>query len=144
MENKGGHKGPYEGGPASHDMNGEEEDKVQDIEEYIASPFLIAEDGSCTSCKKIVDMDCESIQCFRCNNSFHAIHCSEEKTCVSTATSFKNHLLPAVNKASGFAKRFGRFLFQCDYCITAEEKAGETKFRETKFNIWFYYIQIIL
>ncbi|KAL5263948.1 hypothetical protein ACHWQZ_G005139 [Mnemiopsis leidyi] len=108
-------------------MDADQEEKAPDIEDYIASPNLLAKDGSCNACDKVVDIDCESIQCFKCKNRFHAINCSNEKLCVSATTSFKNHLLPAVNKVNAFAGRFGRFLFQCDFCITAQEKAVTLK-----------------
>ena len=130
MENNDGQRGPYERDPASHDMNdmdADQEEKAPDIEDYITSPNLLAKDGSCNACDKVVDIDCESIQCFKCKNRFHAINCSNEKLCVSATTSFKNHLLPAVNKVNAFAGRFGRFLFQCDFCITAQEKAVTLK-----------------
>ena len=53
MENNDGQRGPYERDPASHDMNdmdADQEEKAPDIEDYIASPNLIAKDGSCNAC----------------------------------------------------------------------------------------------
>ena len=48
---------------------------------------------------------------------FHAINCSNEKNCV-----FSNQLLPAVNNTGAYEKRFGHFLFVCEFCMTCEEE----------------------
>ena len=79
--------------------------------------------GKCGACSsEDVDSKSEVIQCYWCKNSFHAIECSNDQFNVSAPSVFKNHLHAAVNNASPYEKRFGRFLFICNDCITLEEK----------------------
>jgi hypothetical protein len=78
--------------------------------------------GLCKACSNDeVVKSTDIVQCFWCKDSFHAINCDE--TCnVSAPTVFTAHLSHAVNNTSSYAKRFGRFLFICNDCSTAEEE----------------------
>ena len=86
-------------------------------------------DGYCALCSEGLEqeeqevIDCsEIVQCYFCKDSFHAINCKDDSCNVSATSVFKNQLSPAVNNTSSYERRFGRFLFMCDDCITLEEK----------------------
>ena len=80
-------------------------------------------DGRCEACSSEEQIGCnEVIQCYWCKDSFHAINCIDDSCNVSAPTAFTNHLSPAVNNTSPYDKRFGRFLFTCNDCVTYEEK----------------------
>ena len=82
----------------------------------------IIHDGNCSACNTSVNLDAHTVKCWFCKNSFHAINCESDKNCVSAPTVFTNQLLPALNNTGAYEKRFGRFLFACDFCMTNSEK----------------------
>ena len=86
----------------------------------------IIHDGHCGACNTSVNVDVHGINCWICKNVFHAINCANEKNCVSAPTIFTNQLLPAVNNSGAYEKRFGRFIFVCDFCMTLEEEKRAT------------------
>ena len=77
--------------------------------------------GHCLACDQDVDTLEQGIQCWFCGDYFHAINC-DDNLCVAAATVFKNHIKAAVSKSGVYERRFGRFLFSCDYCMTLEEE----------------------
>ena len=79
-------------------------------------------DGHCPACDKDVDPAIQGIKCWFCYNYFHVINCAEENLSVAASSSFNNHLKSAVTNTGVYEKRFGRFLFACDYCLTLEEE----------------------
>jgi len=82
------------------------------------APNLLVNNKYCKVCKSDIDTKTHGIQCNKCDFWFHAINCGEEKLNVSSPTSFTGHILPAVNNTGVWEKRFGRFSFTCDYCLT--------------------------
>ena len=100
----------------------------------------ILDKGICKACdNEQLDPKSVGIQCWCCKLTFHAIGCKTE--CVVSANSaFTTHLLPAVNNEPPYEKRFGRFLFVCDYCMTrketerAEADADRVGLLEEKFD----------
>ena len=85
------------------------------------APNIIT-DGQCNACHTNVNLDAHAVKCWLCKNIFHAINCENDKNCVSAPTVFTNQLLPALNNTGAYEKRFGRFLFVCDFCMTCSEK----------------------
>ena len=86
----------------------------------------IVKDGMCKHCSEKVSRDKENaIECYDCGNLFHATGCTEENFNVSSPTAFSNHLLPAVTNKGAYRKKFGRFLFVCDSCITEKEESSQ-------------------
>ena len=78
--------------------------------------------GHCKACDtENIDKSTHAIQCWFCKKYFHAINCMDSKLCVSANSAFSNTLLPAVTNTTAYERRFGRFLFSCDFCITLEE-----------------------
>ena len=122
MDDKNGQKGPIDGDPASYDIVPGKEQETSPKKLSVTSANLIV-DGICKTCDKEINMDCESVSCFNCNNDFHAIKCAST-LCVSSNTSFSSHLLQALGKVKSTTVRFGKFLFICDHCITSKEKAA--------------------
>ena len=87
------------------------------------APNLLQKNGWCKSCSSIdIVGKKEVVQCYCCKNSFHAINCLNDTCVVSAPSVFKSSLYPAVNNHAPFEKRFGRFLFMCDDCLTKDEK----------------------
>ena len=78
--------------------------------------------GHCLACDKDVNTSVQGITCWFCKNLFHAINCIDEKLSVAAPSTFNNHLQGAVANTGVYEKRFGRFLFACDYCLTIEEE----------------------
>ena len=85
-----------------------------------SAPNIIM-DGMCNACNSEVDMLQYSIQCFKCENYFHAVDCNDTSFCVSARTSFTQHLRPALDKTGSYENRFGKFFFMCDSCCTEIE-----------------------
>ena len=97
------------------------------------APNIIA-DGHCKACNTSVNLDAHTVQCWLCKNMFHAINCENDKNCVSAPTVFNNQLLPALNKSGAYEKRFGHFLFVCDFCMTKSEK-DQTMTKNDQVNV---------
>ena len=119
-----GQKGSHEGALASKNIV---EKKVPD-QNYIAAPNIV-KDGFCNHCSEEVSfVKDNAIKCHTCGYMFHAVGCSVENYNVSSPSSFTNHLLPAVTKATkSYKNKFGRFLFICDFCATEKEEATQTE-----------------
>ena len=79
-------------------------------------------DGHCLACDKEVDPLIQGIKCWFCCNYFHAINCVDENLCVAASSVFNNHLRAAVSNTGVYEKRFGHFMFSCDFCLTLEEE----------------------
>ena len=95
----------------------------EDKRDRTPPPTLIS-DSFCNACNTKVDLDLFGISCYSCKQWFHASGCSSsDLNNVSCPTYFKN-LSDAVKKTGGFAKRFGRFLFVCDFCSTENETSS--------------------
>ena len=126
MEDNDGQNGSHDGALASNDtMYKNVTKKKAPDPNYIAAQNIV-KDGMCNHCSEEVSRDKENaIECYNCGSLFHAMGCSEENYNVSSATSFSNHLLPAVTKKGAYKKKFGRFLFICDFCITEKEEATQ-------------------
>ena len=90
---------------------------------YIAAPNII-QDDCCNHCQEEVNPD-NRVQCYDCKNYFHAVGCTDDSYCVSAPSSFTSHLGPAVSNTKSYEKRFGRFLFFCNHCITVKEEMAE-------------------
>ena len=90
---------------------------------YIAAPNIIQND-CCNHCQEEVNHD-NRVQCYDCKNFFHAVGCTDDSYCVSAPSSFTSHLGPAVSNTKSYEKRFGRFLFFCNHCITVKEEMAE-------------------
>jgi len=83
------------------------------------APNLLVHNKHCNGCKSVVDISTQGIQCVKCDFWFHAINC-DDKLNVSSPTSFTGHILPAVNKSGVWERRFGKFSFTCDFCLTKQ------------------------
>ena len=79
-------------------------------------------DGHCLACDKDIDPLVQGIKCWFCCEYFHAVSCIDDNLCVAASTVFNNHLKAAVSNTGVYERRFGRFLFSCDYCLTLEEE----------------------
>ena len=77
--------------------------------------------GMCNTCESEVDVLQHAVQCFKCENHFHAVDCSSSTYCVSARTAFTQHLRPALDKTGSYENRFGKFFFVCDSCCTEFE-----------------------
>ena len=77
--------------------------------------------GMCNACECEVDMLQHSVQCFNCNNFFHAVDCCDPSYCVSARTSYTQHFRPALDKTGSYENRFGKFFFMCSSCCTEFE-----------------------
>ena len=82
----------------------------------------LVRNGHCPACDKDVDVSVQGIKCWFCHEFFHAINCIEENLSVAAPSVFNNHLQAAAANTGVYERRFGRFLFACDYCITLEEE----------------------
>lgn len=92
-------------------------DSVITSNQYVAAPNMLqGRERKCSVCDFNVDCKVQGIQCYKCKNWFHAVGCRDETLCVSSTTAFSTQFLPAISKTGGFAKKFGRFFFLCDYC----------------------------
>jgi hypothetical protein len=83
------------------------------------APNLLV-NNHCNVCKSDIDTNIHGIQCGKCDHWFHAINCGDDKLNVSSPSSFTGHILPAVKKTGAWEKRFGKFSFTCDYCLTKQ------------------------
>ena len=101
-------------------MNENDGNGTQDCNSENTAPNLIT-NGHCNACNTNVNVESHGVKCWFCKNFFHAVNCESDKNCVSAPTVFQNQLLPAMNKSGVYEKRFGHFLFACDFCMTNEE-----------------------
>lgn len=90
------------------------------VTNVLSAPNLI-ENGLCNACECEVDMLQYSVTCFNCNNNFHAVDCSDPSYCVSSRTSFTQHIRPALERTGAYESRFGKFFFMCSSCCTEFE-----------------------
>ena len=62
-----------------------------------------------------------------CRNIFHATDCfTDRERDISAPTILKSTIIPAVGNSGAWEKRYGRFQFLCEYCITVFEQKSQT------------------
>ena len=82
---------------------------------YVEADVMI--DGTkCKRCCEEVDLRKEAVNCFRCNKFFHGI-CYKNQNDIGSPSAMTQHLVPAVSKTGSYERRFGHFIFLCDYCF---------------------------
>ena len=92
----------------------------------IFAPNVLVDDQQCPACDRKVDLDKEGISCRSCHLWFHGTNCKASEFIVSKPTNFAM-LKHAMSKTSGFADKFGKFVFICDTCETEYEKRSTLK-----------------
>lgn len=84
------------------------------IDDYIEASIII-KGTKCNQCCNDVDLKKDAIQCFICSNFFHA-SCYRDYRDICSPSALTGHFIPAVGNGGPYEKRFGRFLFACDFC----------------------------
>lgn len=104
--------------------------------EYIEANIII-KGNTCSECCNNVDLRKEAVQCFKCNNLFHA-NCFRDARDVCTQSALTNHIIPALSNSGSYEKRFGRFLFFCNFCasksMTLNSVLNDSYGSETQLN----------
>ena len=83
-------------------------------DDYIEAEVFI-KGTKCNRCCWDVDLKKEAVQCFKCRNLFHGV-CYKDSRDISSPSALSGTLIPAISNAGSYEKRFGRFLFMCDFC----------------------------
>ena len=87
----------------------------------------VIKDNICNSCNGAVDVQTQSVCCMFCKFLFHATDCFRDKERdISAPTILKSTIIPAVDNSGAWEKRYGRFQFVCEYCMTMFEQKSQT------------------
>ena len=88
---------------------------------YIEAEIII-KGTKCNRCCWDVDLKKEAVQCFKCQNFFHGV-CYKDSRDISSPSALSGTLIPAVANSGSYERRFGRFLFLCDFCMGSFKSA---------------------
>ena len=108
------------------------EDNSAPFNQYIEADIIL-KDAKCKNCSNDVDIKKEAVECFKCKNLFHAV-CYKDSRDVGSQSAVSGHLIPATTNTGTYAKRFGRFIFLCDFCMTTVETNACVVFPELSTN----------